>query len=258
MLPSSRPALSSAIKLFVGWDIETGGEKPRRHILYGLGGSVVGLFPDGIFELERIELGAWRVGTRRFSERCAKEYLRGFNPGEILTKEDNQEVLLRWAETEACQWQDLHTYPRISPFIYTPDSPDEPEDVREITIVLEYYAFRKKWFGMASAMGVPIEQVSDNPGFDAGWLLALAALHDDLPNPMYQRMDKNGEHHGYTKIGVPNKFLQGYAAAKEVTVEELMDRAPPAPCEHDHHPANDACTIAWSAAVAEGLVRKMW
>lgn len=105
------------------WTLKRAEKHRGVHSLFGLGAIALVLCESGaIVELGRLRCKGWRIGTKRFSLHCAKEYLTHAND-----KAADQELEAARALSEKINYSDLHTYPRVAPLVCT----DYPVSIQE-------------------------------------------------------------------------------------------------------------------------------
>lgn len=261
-------------------DIETAGETPLIDALMAVGVVVLLIGapgePPAIFYTQ--QWNCFRAGTKRFSARCAKQYLTHANDESA----DRAYWTARRAASEASDYADLHTYPRVAPFAYesgprcTHEGDGEEhgcvachnERALEHRAYEEWHALRRAVYEAAIEAGAEFKQVTDNGGFDHGWLLALSAAVGACP-PNYLYRDFNGDCVVYMPMQETDlqlkSFIEGFCLGRGVTppktwwnantllllaLEDLSRVAKlQCPVEHNHMPCDDATVIAWTYAI---------
>lgn len=260
----------------VATDIEAAGETPKDALM-AVGVAVVAVCPRGIRVCGTARFGGWRIGSRRFSLRCAQDYLTHAN--------DESADPAYWAEKRlqtatVLQWSDLHTYPRVAPFAYDGGVCDEGctgacvacqnEIERENEAYRQWLQFRRDVYDECVHRNIQFKQVVDNGTFDFGWFMAIATRSDLCP-PTYLYKDSDGHCHKYMStqeidwlVGsfvngicfsqqMPRVDVWSYDGLRNFLKEEIA--LPPCPAEHTHIPEEDATTIAWTFAVLWHLIR---
>lgn len=148
---------------------------------------------------------------------------------------------------------------------------------REHECINLFQQFREKWQNKADTMGLLLELVSDNNVYDGGFINELIGYYMNGPNPKCQHIIINGsmsttptlpipysagsvqnykpfwethsEQRGILAVVDPS-FKGNYGFTKRIS--ELYE-VPPMKKEHDHHPTNDAYTIAFEQQVVLGI-----
>lgn len=205
-------------RVALGMDIETAGEHPIHHAMYGLGCVALALVADNllsdtwkIVEVARLRLSGWVPGTQRYSIRCMSEFLSKTNEPDFK-QEERREVAAQ------NNWIGAEEFPRIAPLVYRGPL-DESSREREMYSL--WIQFRKWVFDACAEKNVPVKQCTDNGLFDMGWFLCLSSHYKMLP-PNYQDVRANGEFGKYTSTVETDCALEGVAYTVLNTYDDLM------------------------------------
>jgi hypothetical protein len=267
-------------------DIETAGELPVKHALMSIGVAVLALRASTKVPVVVLtkRFDCFRRGTRRFSQRCASTYLTHAND------ESADPLWLGWAArraaSEAIGYADLHTYPRVASFAYEGGDCEHPpsetpvgsclvccnEIAREHSCYAGWLSLRAAVATACAERGIAFRQVTDNGGFDHGWLLSLASVTCSCP-PSYLEQTAPGVFSSYVSTQETDlqlsSFIQGWCLGKGIVIPRgRLDldqlRAllavygdvilPVCPAEHTHSPDDDATVIAWDYLVCQSLI----
>lgn len=201
-------------------DIERAGAT-NKYDTIGIGASVIN---ENLEELDSLFIGGYKPEVTKFEPRCWEQF---------WSKNEKQLKILEY-------------------------NGEKKYDERQKEMIQQFQQFRREWETYAREKSLNYYFVSNNKVFDGGFInmLIFDYCPQDMPIP-YAASDAK-----YSTFFETHSVMKGLLMAvdPEYKLEwgffsricELYD-FPKAKKQHDHHPANDAYTIAYEFQILRGI-----
>lgn len=219
--------------IVLAFDIERAGATAEYDTI-AIGASVV---DENLKELDRLFLPGYIKNVTKFEPRCWDEF---------WSKNLDQLELIKYERSE-CGSE-----------LERSECGEDNEAVQK-EMIENFQEFRAKWELRAKASGAKFQIVSDNNVFDGGFINNMIFKHlpGTLPLPYTasfpQEYSSFFETHSQQKgllTAVDPEFKSDWGLSKRIS--ELYN-VPECTVVHDHHPCNDAYTIAYEQHVLNGI-----